>query len=651
MAVLVGFLSISLVSGQSKKTQEQRVLQHDAAVVIKLVTVRVLGQDGRPVTDLQREDFILYDNGEKKLITEFEVHTLSDAGMEVRSSGQASDLAEVEKGMNRRLFIFLDIQGSDVNGMANAKQAALHFVDSQLRPGDEVGILGFSPMRGFFIQEYLTTDHKKIRKAIKKTREILPSGGSVSGEELNNNEQVRARGSGGENEARGTVSRGGGNTIRIPGSSIFQRRDFTPRMFDLALALKYVPGNKSLIFFTGRNLGPVATKLGKEFASASTPVYTVNTRNWIVKGIMRSSVKQKYIWKDHPLKELALASGGKYFADIKDVETISREVQLLTGNFYVLGYYVSEDWDGKYHKIKVEIKKPGLKILAQDGYFNPKPFTELTDFEKQLHLSDLVFTEKPATIDPLDIPVEPLFIAGRKKMNFALLARIMVKEKTGIPPFKAEIFAFIFNKDHEAVMRKRGEMDLAPFNQKTIFPYFTANLPAGEYECRIVVRDLETGQAALGKIVFNLPEKSESEIVLSSPLLFATGPESQILKLSTKDISLSDFYKFQPRNHCLVARELEPEIKSLLAVLPVATAGGPTPEIELSVRLHPKPEGEAVILAAEIVDFQNISPNTDILMIEIRLPEIKPGEYKLEIEAFDEKTLARSIVRKILVKK
>ena len=549
MAVLVGFLSVSFVSGQSKKAQEQRVLQHDAAVVIKLVTVRVLDQDGRPVTNLQREDFILYDNGEKKVITEFEVHTLSDTGMEVRSSGQASDLTEVDKGMNRRLFIFLDIQGSDVNGMANAKQAALHFVDSQLRPGDEVGILGFSPMRGFFIQEYLTTDHKKIRKAIKKTREILPTGGSVSGGELNNNEQVRTRDSGGENEARGTVSRGGGNTIRIPGTSIFQRRDFTPRMFNLALALKYVPGNKSLIFFTGRNLGPVATKLGKEFASASTPVYTVNTRNWIVKGIMRSSVKQKYIWEDHPLKELALASGGKYFADIKDVETISREVQLLTGNFYVLGYYVSEDWDGKYHKIKVEIKKPGLKILAQDGYFNPKPFTELTDFEKQLHLSDLVFTEKPATIDPLDIPIEPLFIAGRKKMNCALLARIMVKEKTGIPPFKAEIFAFIFNKDHEAVMRKRGEMNLAPFNQKTIFPYFTANLPAGEYECRIVVRDLETGQAALGKTVFNLPEKSESEIVLSSPLLFATGPESQILKLSTKDISLSDFYKFQPRTN------------------------------------------------------------------------------------------------------
>jgi hypothetical protein len=430
-------------------------------------------------------------------------------------------------------------------------------------------------------------------------------------------------------------------------------------MIDLAQAFKYIPGNKSIILFTGRNLGSNATKLGQEFANASTPVYIVNTRNWIVKRIIRSSVKEKYIWTDHPLKELALASGGKYFADVKDVETISRDVQMLTGNFYVLGYYVNESWDGAYHQIKVEARRPGLRILAQHGYFNPKPFADLSDFEKQLHLWDLVSTDKPVTLDPLDIPVEPLFIAGREKMNCALLARITVNEKTGIPPSKVEIFAFIFNKDHEAVIMKNVEMDLAPFDQKFLFSYFTANLPAGEYECRIVARDLETGQAVVGKIVFALPEKSDSEIVLSSPLLFAKGPESQILRFSEglsrkgkdKDISLSNIYKFLPRNHCLVVRDLEQGVKSLLAVLPVAVAEGQAPEIDLSVRLHPRPEGEAINLTAEIIDIKNTNTKTDILMIEIRLPDLKPGEYELEIEVLERGILASSSVRKSLVKK
>jgi len=158
-AFFVVILSISLLFGQSEKdSQSQKVPQHDAAAIIKLVTVRVLDQEGRPVTDLKKEDFVLHDNGKKKVITEFEVHTLSEEGMKVRPSGEATDLAKSVKGMNRRMLIFLDIQGSDVNGMANAKQAALHFVDTQLLPGDEVGILGFSPTRGFLIQEYFTSD-------------------------------------------------------------------------------------------------------------------------------------------------------------------------------------------------------------------------------------------------------------------------------------------------------------------------------------------------------------------------------------------------------------------------------------------------------------------------------------------------------------
>ena len=676
MVVLIGVLSVSLIFGQSKKDpSQQKVPQYDTAAVIKLVAVRVLDQGGRPVTDLKKEDFILYDNGEKKIITEFEVHTLSEAGMEVRSSGQASDLAKAVKGMNRRLFIFLDIQGSGVTGLANAKKAALHFVDTQLRPGDEVGILGFSYMTGFFIQEYLTTDYEKIRKAIEKTKEIPPSAGSFSGSELDDRIQGKIvdsnRGSSGEGEI--TVGgRSGGSTsevmkafgygspsIYVPGTSMFQRRDFVPRMTDLAEAFKYIPGNKSIIFFTGRDLGPNAAKLGKEFANVSTPVYTVNTKNWIQKGVMTLSVKEKHIYTDHSLQKMALASGGKYFADIEDVENISRDVQMLTGNFYVLGYYVNESWDGAYHQIKVETRRPSLQVLAQHGYFNPKPFAELSDFEKQLHLWDLVYTDKPVTLDPLDIPVEPLFIAGRERMNCALLARLTVNEKTGIPPSKVEIFAFIFNKDNKAVVMKNVEMDLAPFDQKFLFSYFTASLPTGEYECRIVARDMETGQAVVGKTVFALPEKSESEIVLSSPLLFAKGPESQIVRFSEemsrkekdKDLSLSDFYKFLPRNHCLVVRDIESGIKSLLAVLPATVAEGPTPEIELSVRLHPRPEGEAINLTAEIIDIKNTNTNADILMIEIRLPDLNPGEYELEIEALEKDTLASSLVRKFLVMK
>lgn len=302
-------------------------------------------------------------------------------------------------------------------------------------------------------------------------------------------------------------------------------------MSDLAEALKYISGNKSLILFSGRQLGHYAVKLGKEFASASTPVYIINSVNWVEKGVLRERIKEKIIQTEHPLEELALASGGRYFADVKAIETIAQGIQALTGNFYVLGYYVNESWDGKYHKIEVKVKRPGLQVLAQDGYFNPKPFTEFTDFEKELYLSDLLFTEKPATLDPFDIPIEPLFIAGQEELNCALLVRLIVDEKKGIPPAELELYSYIFNEDRRVVMARKGTINLAPHDQKSLIPCLLARLPEGKYEYRIAAVDKKTGQAALGKIGFTIPEKMDVPIVLSSPLLFAEGRPSPILKV------------------------------------------------------------------------------------------------------------------------
>lgn len=675
--VVLVFALLLILSGSlpqpKKSTTVQVAQQYDAAAVIKLVTVRVLDPAGRPVMDLTKEDFVLFDNGKRKDITEFEIHTMGDSGMEVRPASQAQRLSETIRGMNRRMFLYLDIQGSDVNGMDNAKKAARHFLDTQLKPGDEVGLLGFSPTGGFFIQEYLTTDHESIRKALANIRdiEVLPDMGFISGGELDDSIPVNARqfgrnniSSAGETGTTGGISRkgvssGGVSTARtsiaVPGSRIRSRTDFVPRMSDLAQALKYVPGNKSLVLFSGRYLGGVAKKLGREFASASMPVYSVNTKNWIMKGVLSLTVKVKHIWHEHPLKELSLASGGQYYADIEDTETISRGVQSLTGNYYVLGYYVPDSWDGKYHRIKVEVKRPGLEILAQDGYFNPKPYDEFTDFEKQLHLFDLVFSDNPHVSAPLEIPVEPLLVAHREDVNLALLSRLNVDRKTGISPARIEIFVFLFNKEQELVAKNRGEVDLSSFDQQTIVPCFTGRIPPGEYECRIAARDLKTGHAVLGRVPFQLPEKPDADITLSSPILFAAGTELPILNMnapkSGNTISLSDIYKFTPRNHSLIVRDLEPGTEYLLALLPMTVAADLDLELDIHTELSLLPERERITLRIESMEFLGKAGATDLLMLELKLPGLDPGEYELAIEVHDAETQACAVVRKSIAQR
>jgi hypothetical protein len=62
------------LSAQTKTAQE--LLQHEVIVTLKLVQVYVVDPEGNPARDLEKSDFVLYDNGKLQNITDFEKHFL-----------------------------------------------------------------------------------------------------------------------------------------------------------------------------------------------------------------------------------------------------------------------------------------------------------------------------------------------------------------------------------------------------------------------------------------------------------------------------------------------------------------------------------------------------------------------------------------------
>ena len=296
MAVIILF--IGLDSQQQKEKRQE--LQYEAAAIVKLVPVRVLDANGRPVKGLKKEDFILYDNDELKIITEFEVHETG-----ITATATADPGTKIQPHTNRKYFILLDIQGSDANGMANAKEAALEFLQTKIKQGDEVGILSFAPMTGLTIQQYLTSDPDKIEKGIKRAKEVPPTPGFRSGENLDNEEEESiAKRMGGSEGGKGMTSIQGiseaGASIspfrarrpmRVTGLVEYARKfsDFNLSMSDLANAMKYIPGSKNVVYFSSREPGK---KVARQFAEANAPVYAVNTKDWITQGVY-TKVKKK----------------------------------------------------------------------------------------------------------------------------------------------------------------------------------------------------------------------------------------------------------------------------------------------------------------------------------------------------------------------
>jgi len=685
----VPILILSLAAVDARQNQAQRVLRHDAAAIVKLVPVRVLDAEGRPVHGLRKEDFVLYDNNELKTITEFEVHQSGETHIAAEAAGVAE--TQIQQETNRKYFFVLDMQGSDIYGNRDAKKAVLEFVENRLKPGDDASVMTFGALTGLVLKQYLTSDLDKIKKAISRSIEMGGGGGmnvvpgNVSGGEVDAEQVIAERraaaaqvmAGGGEEEQVG-----GGRTVVIMGRGTDDspfgsktgiqldvagggwyaraartKADFDMSMSELAKAMKYISGSKSVVYFSMRTPGK---DVGRLFAEANTTIYTVNTNSVPGKGGgsgagIRREMKKR---QGEALKDFAEASGGHYFADVKEARTIAQDVEDLSGNYYVLGYYINPAWDGRLHRIKVEVKQPDVQVLVQEGYNDPKPFAQLSDLEKKLQLFDLALSDKPAATEALDLPVKVLFGSTMKEANSAVLLKLIVDERTGVPPGKTEIFTFIFDRDHKIVLGERGEMNTAPHAQKTLFPYLLTKLQPGEYECRVVARDMETGQAAASRLSFSVPAPAAtSRASLSSPLILVPGKKAEFVKMARpkkkekETASIISFYPFLPKNCTPLLDDLPPDVDKIWVLLPLDYGAGQPSEADLDVKLVRADDREEIPVTWSVLDSRKAEPATVFLFIEIAVPGLKPGALRLEFSVTDAKFGTKTSVNASLVKK
>jgi len=676
LAALAAAAALALFAQAPASGQERpqaRPLRHDAAAVVKLITVRVLGPDGRPLTGLRKEDFKLTEDGQPKTITEFEVHAITPAGMTMMPAlpppgGAAAGPAGAT---NRKLFFFLDQQGTDREGKDKARAAALHFLDTQIRPGDEAAVLGWYTASGFYIREYLTTDMNKIREALSGPTEPPPSAGGAiivpaddvdlgvadAGPARNVREALEAKiegygfslGSEGRPRAAGAA----------PGSGAFARVDFVPRLAEIAEIFKTIPGHKSLVIFTARNMGTDASRLGKLFGAAGTAVYAVNTQDWKMGPL---GTKFKYIWTEHSLQDLAAASGGIYFADINDSAAIARDVQDLTGNYYVVGYYVQDSWEGKYHRIRIEVDRPGASVLVQDGFSDSKPFDRMSGFEKDIHLLDMLWSDEPPSGLPL-LPIDPLVVGAGGSAQACLLSKWEAGAKSGPPAAPVEVFALLRDESGGILLSQKWSVDLSPYADRTVWVYLAVPLAAGPKEFRLVVRDKATGDSCVGRSRFDVPAPTDEAIRPGSLLLFEDGPEAAFLRLpagpakapkgkpASAGTSLQGLYRLIPKAGSPVVGEISAGARSVLAIVPLEfkpLPAGDEPVLSVEAKLVSLIDGSEIPLDVEIRDHVAAEGKPDILAVDVLFADVAPGRYELVISVEDMGTDRRAVCRKTL---
>jgi VWFA-related protein len=540
-AVLLFILQVSTSTGpllpSGQEQQDKTGLRYEVAVTLKLVQVFVVDKKGNPVMDLAKDDFVISDNGKKQVITEFEKHSLnfpSPGAVEQPAGLEETPLQTPRSLMPRKFFLFFDFAYNNPKGIIKAKEAALHFIDAQLQPTDEVGILSYSGLENLELWEYLTTDHKKAREVVEAFG-LKKLSGRVDNLQEKYYEAVTGQnpidaGAWGRATLRGNEKKlpdmGAkpdlDRTLELKSWKFAERGElhavmFADRLKDLALALRYIPGQKNIVLLSSGvpysliyglqapygdvRFGSFGNSLLKqryedmlhELTASNCLIYALDTEE-----AGASLKKETRTMGVFTLQKMTSATGGKYFGNINHYAQHIEKIQNLTGSYYVLGYSIDEKWDGAFHTIKVDVGRPGCEVLAQRGYFNPKLFNEYSALEKMLHLVDLALNENPVFQRPVRFPVMRATCPLDKKSNLCLTAELPLEEIRETLPGKFEIVSIVFDDRGNTVELKREVKTAAEFSNKIVIHQADFKLAPGTYECRVIIRNLETGRGAVG---------------------------------------------------------------------------------------------------------------------------------------------------------
>jgi len=655
----VGFYLIAAPSSQpSSASQEavrpQKPLQYEARVTLKLIQVIVTDKKGNPVTDLGKDDFVLYDNGEQKILTEFEKHVLSlpSAKAPAEEKLAPTPLATKPRLLNRKFYFLFDFAYTDGIGVRLARQAALHFIDTKLMPTDELGVISFSGKRDLQIHEFQTTDHLKIRKAVESLGLQKMMGVLMDPKAMGGREEVDS----------------GGVKIAVarPGSEArFIARNFIWALTAFAQALRYVPGQKQIILFSSGIPGPfinspesknsdlryIYTQLGKELATSNISIYPINTEDPYT-----LLTKPESQTGAVTLRELASTTGGQYLGNAVNSTEHLEKVQTLTGTYYVLGYPITETWDGKYHKIKVKISRPDCDVRAQAGYLDPKPFAEYSDLEKQIHLVDLALAEKPLSQTPVRIAMQALACSAALQNNLAFVAEIPLEKLGEVAGTKVEVVSLAFNAADDIVDLRRTESDFKVFKREKTFNFSALSVPAGNYKCRVVLRNLETGRAAVAGATAVVPERKANELLLYPPLLLV--PERGAVYIGENAAKGSGgkartglFAKVFFFDAAQYAPRLEASLKGgseIWAAVRCAVPKGLAVDIRLTASLLDSQTDEEIPVPLTVVA-KNDDGGVKAYFVRLGIPAVEPDTYQFSLVAEGTSGLSSRLLRSFVI--
>ncbi|HEV3219666.1 MAG TPA: VWA domain-containing protein [Candidatus Acidoferrales bacterium] len=441
LAVLIvfsGFLQAPLshsVAAQSAPSQPQSQ-KNPAPPAVRVttrmvqVTVFVHDKDGNPISGLAKNDFVLFDQGQRQQIESFSEQTNRVTTANASPNLFTNRFAQGAAAQSPLTVIVVDVYNTryrDLSGCIpfGRPPCAVPFIFkevekfiSQMQPQDRVALYELAD-KLYLLQDF-TSDPSALQRGLESGKEYV-------------------------------------NGLTYPPSATFplDMSNFTMNAMHAILdRLATMPGRKNLIWLsTGFSSQRILTNekidsTAKSLANGDLPLSAIDASGLGLGGVPIGPVpggggggRRRPVDTGppppgigntgayggppggfNPIRNLSEASGGRAFYNSNDLAGSIRRVIDDSAATYLLGYYPGHNkWNGEFREIKVKVDRPGVEVRSRRGYYavadsNSAPAANL-DAEK---LAQAIRSPLESTDLAFDVQADGVNVSGARQLKIKI---------------------------------------------------------------------------------------------------------------------------------------------------------------------------------------------------------------------------------------
>jgi VWFA-related protein len=490
--------------------------------VVRLIQVTVVAEDGdgKPVTDLKKEDFLLRDNGQSQKLSVFAEQNSIAAHLSTVGNGPApaanvysNHVENSPSGANSVTILLFDALNTDFRDLSYAREKVINFLQ-HMQPQDQVALYVLTPSTLYVMHDFTNDSETLVRLMGGKPEKTSTTSTAAPGPD---DAKIAKLINDSLDES---------NAFHKAGQRMNQVETTSQAMLQIAQNVVNIPGRKNLVWISagfpitmgtaiplgsrdnGYDFTGMLSSTAMQLGDANVAVYPVDARGLVGPRGGRGGISPNM----DAMVRIADGTGGRPLYNTNDIASSIRKAVDDSRVSYLLGYYPTNDkWDGRFRELSIKLNRPGVHLRYKTGYY-AVPANPENDKRNELLTSDAIRSPLQMIDLGLEVHVDPVSSTAAErelKVNVRVdpFAMRFVKDgdrwTDGI-----EVVWVGLTPDGRILSRDKDSIDLHP-EQSGYDEIQHAGLSFSEHirvgsdsaELRLIVRDRNTG--SIGSV--NIP--------------------------------------------------------------------------------------------------------------------------------------------------